>query len=35
MFKSGTECMADLVARFACFLAIVDLQVGCSQVEVA
>ena len=27
--------MADLVAGLACLLAVVDLQVGCRQVEVA
>lgn len=29
------EGMADLVAGLACFLAIIDVQVGCRQVEVA
>ena len=28
-------CKADLITGFACFLAVIDLQVGCSQVEVA
>ena len=34
-YQADSGCWPDLVASLACLLAVVNLQVGCRQVEVA